>query len=71
MEALHAQAMAGLTVWLLPPPLKQLPQAQNGVDQPICGALEPLKVLCVVQLVSQTAGVVQLPHTEDGLQGGQ
>lgn len=63
--------MAGLTVWLLSPPLEQLPQAQDGVDQPVCGALEPLKVLCVVQLVPQAAGMVQLPHAQDGLQGGQ
>ena len=66
----HAHHSAGLTVWLLPSPLEQLPQAQDGVDQPICGALEPLKVLCVVQLVPQAACMVQLPHAQDGLQGG-
>ena len=70
-ETLHAPTSAGLTVWLLPPPLEQLPQAQNGVDQPVCGALEPFKVLCVIQLVPQTAGMVQLSHAQDGLQGGQ
>ena len=70
-ETLHAPNSTGLTVWLLPPPLEQLPQAQDGVDQPVCGALEPLKVVCVVQLVPQATGLVQLPHAQDGLQGGQ